>query len=141
MNEIFEFLMSNWRLSAGFVVLLIAYLLFEFKQSSNKKEISPDHAIALYNHQQAVILDLRSNSEYSDGHIVGSLQAEISDADNQAKKLHKYLQKPLVIVSADGKQALSFAENLEKHGFAQVFSLAGGIKAWQSAGLPLVKKG
>lgn len=141
MNEILDFFREHWRLSAGFVALLIAYILFELKFSGNKKEISADHAIALYNNQQATVLDIRASDDFGTGHIVGSMQVEISETDDQFKKLQKYAQKPIVVVSADGKQALKFVQRLESHGFVQVFSLAGGIHAWQAAGLPLVKKG
>jgi len=141
MNEFLNFLMNHWQLSAGFVALLLAYLVFEFMQANNKQEISPDQAVSLYNHQHAVILDIRSHAEFNNGHIVGSAQMDVSEEDSQLKKLNKYERKPLIIVSNDGKQAIKLVSRLTAQGFEQVFSLAGGIHAWESAGLPLVKKG
>lgn len=141
MNEFLNFLTEHWLLSTLFVALLVSYLVFEFKQNADKKEVSADQAIFLYNHQHAVILDIRSTNDFADGHIVGAVHVDASEADHKSKKLQKYEDKTVVIVSADGKQALNFANRLEAQGFEQVFSLAGGIHAWLAAGLPLIKKG
>jgi rhodanese-related sulfurtransferase len=44
-----------------------------------------------------------------------------------------------VLVCQVGQTATTAAKRLRKAGFAQVAVLEGGIQAWQSADLPLVK--
>jgi rhodanese-related sulfurtransferase len=38
-----------------------------------------------------------------------------------------------------GNRSTSAAAALRKHGFTRVFNLAGGMKAWRDAGLPVGK--
>lgn len=47
--------------------------------------------------------------------------------------------RPVVVVCRTGKRSAQARETLQSAGFAQVSDLAGGLTAWQEAGLPLEK--
>jgi rhodanese-related sulfurtransferase len=53
--------------------------------------------------------------------------------------MEKYKTKPVILVCARGLQSVVVATQLRSKGFTQPMILAGGITAWQAAGLPLVK--
>jgi rhodanese-related sulfurtransferase len=136
MSEILDFLLQHWQLSATFVALVIAYIIFEIKQDPGQMEVSAEQAISLYNHEHAVIIDIRSKESYEGGHIVGAISMTAEHLQNN-KKLQKYAQKPLIIVCNSGRTSLIAVKSLHKEGFNRALSLAGGMNAWQAAGLPL----
>jgi rhodanese-related sulfurtransferase len=46
---------------------------------------------------------------------------------------------PVILVCETGTKSASLVGKLQKEGYADVVCLEGGIKAWNLAGLPLVK--
>ena len=58
-------------------------------------------------------------------------------ANLAALKLDK--ASPVILVCDNGSKSSSFVSQIQKEGFADVVCLEGGIKAWNLAGLPLVK--
>lgn len=141
MGEILDFMLSHWQLSGLLLVLIIGYIIFEWRVSEGGNgQISPEQAIDLYNHQNAVLLDVRTAEQFKAGHVVGSDHVEYHESDKKLKKFTKYAQRPVIIISADGRNAGTFAARLAEHGLSRVLSLSGGISAWQAAGLPLTKK-
>lgn len=139
MNDILDFMYSHWQLSGPFLFLVVAYLLFEFIQNNGSSQVSPELAIEYFNHQNGVIIDVRPNDSYREGHIVGSIHTDLDESDTKLKRFNKYSKKPVIVVSVDGKSAGQYAERLRTLGLSNVLSLAGGIDAWMSAGLPLTK--
>ena len=63
----------------------------------------------------------------------------MSQFDPENKALAPAKSLPVVLVCQVGQTATTAAKRLRKAGFAQVAVLEGGIQAWQSADLPLVK--
>ena len=86
------------------------------------------------------IVDCRTPDEYKSGYIQG---ATLADWNNQqqfadaAKKLDK--SKPVYVYCLAGVRSAKAADWFAKNGFTNVYSLDGGIKAWQEQKLPLVK--
>ena len=136
MNDILDFIIRHWQLSSLFVALLVAYILFEFKQETSSNAVSPDQAVGLMNHQHAVLLDIRPKETFAAGHILGAQHVDPSEADAKLKRFNKYAQKPVIVVCARGISAVKFAQRLRTLGLAQAVTLAGGMNAWLEAGLP-----
>src|SRR5690242_178083 len=141
MSELLDFFIKHWQLSAAFLVLLSVYLWVEFKGGSNSSSISLEGATALYNHEQAVIIDLRSEQNFRQGHIIGSQNISNDTSESNIRSLQKYAKKPIIVVCAEGRESAKFVAKLKASNFDRVFSMTGGIRAWQDAGLPLVNKG
>ena len=96
----------------------------------------------------AVVIDVREPSEFETGHIPGAINiprgvlefqvdahpavANVSDPALSPK------ERPIVVVCRTGGRAALSAVNLQRLGFADVRSIAGGVLAWGEAGLPLV---
>src|SRR5205809_1206180 len=106
----------------------------------NITEISPtDAAQKVKSSSDAVIVDVREKDEFDEGHIPdavhlsrGMLELEIED---------KFPDRNTTIIchcGGGGRSALA-AESLQKMGYKNVRSMAGGFKAWKAAGLPTTK--
>jgi rhodanese-related sulfurtransferase len=55
------------------------------------------------------------------------------------KELEKIKSKPIIVSCGRGNRSLNVANRLRKLGYPEVFSLRGGIAAWQQANMPLEK--
>jgi rhodanese-related sulfurtransferase len=97
--------------------------------------VSPQEATLMINRRDALVLDVRSAEDFGKGHVLNARNVPLAQLDRRAAELQKYKAKP-VIVCEDGARAGATGV-LRKMGFEQVYTLAGGVPAWQQAGLPV----
>ena len=96
----------------------------------------------------AIVIDVREPSEFETGHIPGSIniprgvlevQVDAHPAvANVSDPALSHKERPIVVVCRTGGRAALAALSLQRLGFADVRSIAGGVMAWGEAGLPLV---
>ena len=67
------------------------------------------------------------------------LWSKLTEAGLPFKVLERFKDKPVIVSCATGNRSGSAASVLRKHGFTNVVNLAGGVAAWQQAGLPTGK--
>jgi phage shock protein E len=74
--------------------------------------------------QGAIILDVRSKSEFSSGHIQGSVNIAVNELSNH---LHKFKDKnqPIITCCASGMRSASAKSILRSHGFTSVHNGGG----------------
>ncbi len=138
MEHITQFAINHWQLCLALVVLLILIGLNElFTQMTSPKALSPQSAVEKINHDSAVVIDIRNQEAFASGHIINAIRA--SAEDFSLPRMQKYKSKPIILVCSKGIQAQTLASKLKSDGFTSTMVLAGGMTAWQSAGLPLVK--
>ena len=80
-------------------------------------------------------LDVRFGYEVRSGLVPGAIHVELGDLPSEASKLD--LSKPYATFCAAGVRASTAASILERAGVSDVAVVAGGISAWDAAGLPL----
>ena len=103
------------------------------------------HYEQLYGHRPAV-LDVRTHAEYRAGHIPGAKLLPIQEFDPEAVtehlgRPHAGHQETLYLTCQAGPRAQAAAERLQQAGFHNLALIEGGTKAWEDAGLPLVRQG
>lgn len=138
MNEYMIFLSEHWVMCGVLTALVFAYLVFEIRYSVSSSGISPEQAVEMFNHEKAVLLDIRKSDDFKNGHAVGAQHTSAELSTENLKKLKKYAKKTVICVCYRGYDAEKFAKQLKTTGFEKVLVLAGGMQAWQSAGLPLI---
>lgn len=139
MEQYVAFITHHWILSSLFVAICIALLVNEWmNRSFGIAEITPEQAVQLMNHQAAHLLDIRGANAFLEGHILGSQNVPIASLENKLTTLQKLSEKPLIVVCTLGNDARKVGTTLKQKGF-QIFVLKGGIQAWKTAGMPLVK--
>lgn len=127
-------------LGMGLVGLTVAILINELSPLfRGYKALRPGELTALINRDGALVVDIRAFADFDKGHIVGSKNVLPSQFDPESKLLAGAKDSPVVVVCYRGITASGFARRLKRAGFSQVSILEGGIEAWQSADLPLVK--
>ncbi len=141
MERLLEFISNHSSLALAFVVIL-GLLIWTLWQGAGRglKKLSPADATLLINREDAVILDVRSDGEFNQGHIINAVNIPQKSVQEQLSKLNKYRNRPIITACRNGQVAPGVGNTLRKNGFEQVYNLAGGLIAWEGADLPLVKK-
>ena len=103
------------------------------------KDVDTLEAMNLINRQNALVLDVREQSEYDAGHIINSRLIPLGKLKERIGELEKYRVRPIVVVCRSGARSSSATSLLNGLGFTQVHNLNGGVMAWQKANLPLEK--
>ena len=93
------------------------------------------------------VIDVREPGEYAQGHLPGAinlprgvLEFQIEAHPAMACSTADALQardRPLLVYCLTGGRSALAALSLQELGFRHVRSMAGGVKAWSAAGLPL----
>jgi rhodanese-related sulfurtransferase len=93
----------------------------------------------MINQQNALVLDVRDAADFEKGHVLNARNLPMGDLAVRWSEIEKYRNRPVIVVCGSDNRSDKAAAVLRKQGFAQVYSLGGGIGAWQQAGLPLDK--
>lgn len=117
---------------------MLIYPLFT-RGMRTSAEVGPSDAVMLINRKDAVVIDVRDESEYAGGHITNARHIPEKQLEERMKELEKFKAKPVIVSCASGRRSASVVDSLRKQGFADVVVLRGGIGAWVQAGMPLEK--
>jgi rhodanese-related sulfurtransferase len=102
------------------------------------QEIGPVEAAARLADGTAVALDVREPGEWECGRIAGSVHIPIGELVMRQDEIPEDV--PLIAVCRSGSRSAYATELLVRAGYDAV-NLAGGLEAWEAAGLPLEPAG
>jgi rhodanese-related sulfurtransferase len=136
----YEFISQNIMLALLFVMsgAMLAWPTIA-KMMGGSREIGTLEATRLMNTGNALVLDIRDTGEFSGGRIPKSKNIPLAEIDKRLDEINKFKDKPVIVTCRTNNRAGSAARLLKKHGFADVYQLAGGFGAWQQASLPVEK--
>jgi hydroxyacylglutathione hydrolase len=99
------------------------------------ERVSPEVAAGRLNSPEPpVIVDVRNPSERTQKHIPGSLHIPLN---HLAERLHEIPEhRPVLVHCAGGYRSSIAASLLQRSGRRNVGEIAGGLAAWEAAGLP-----
>ncbi len=135
-----EFAAAHPLLFIAFFGLLGALVWTFFGPAGGSRKVTPIAATRLINDEDAVVVDVRGDSEFNEGHVVNALHIPMNYLKERMDKLEKYRNRTIIPICRNGQQSAVASATLRKHGFEKVFNVSGGIVAWREANLPLVKK-
>jgi rhodanese-related sulfurtransferase len=139
-QDLLAFAERHLYLSLALAGLTLAILYTEIARLfRGYKALRPAELTGLMNRENALVIDLSASNDFEKGHIAGSKSVQPSQFDPENKLLANAKELPVVVVCRNGQGSADAAKRLKKAGFKQVYWLDGGIGAWQSADLPLVK--
>ena len=138
MEQFAAFLLDNMVLVLVFVGLLGA-LVWTSVSGVGSGQVSPADAVQLISREDAVVIDLRPDGEYRNGHIVNAIHVPFDQIESRLGRLGKFRKQPVIAACRTGQQSATAAKRLRSEGFERVHRLQGGIVAWQGADLPLTR--
>ncbi len=130
-------------------ISLLALLMLMSACSEAQKKSDNQHATTMYKNlsvnefekgmtaSDAVIIDVRTPTEYNEGHIKNAKLIDIYSKDfaNEIEKLDR--NNSYYVYCRSGSRSSSAAGFMVSKGFTKVYNLSGGIGAWISNGKPL----
>jgi rhodanese-related sulfurtransferase len=87
----------------------------------------------------ALFLDVRTPAEFQEVHIQGAVLQPLSDLNPSKVQELTAGKSGCVVVCRSGGRARQASEKLISSGISNVVVLEGGVSAWDSAGLPVVR--
>ena len=86
-----------------------------------------------------LLLDVRTNNEFAQGHLQGAQQIDFyrDDFSDALDKLDR--EQPVLIYCRSGNRSGKAAKKMKAMGFYAVYNLEGGIGAWSKRGKPVSK--
>ncbi len=121
---------------------MAAHARFEKLVADAKKkitEISPQDAAARSKSGEAVIVDVRDKDEWDEEHIPGAMHMSRGTIELDMEEKVPDPNAMIICHCGGGGRSALAAESLQKMGYKNVRSMAGGFKAWKGAGLPSTK--
>ena len=100
MEQLLNFISNHWDLFTALVIIIA--LLFAstlINAIRGIKQIGPAEATQLINHQDALVLDVREDKEFADGHIINSLHIPMGKVQSRLAELSKHKSSPVIVKS------------------------------------------
>jgi rhodanese-related sulfurtransferase len=105
----------------------------------NITEISPQDAAAKLKIGEAIIADVRERDEWDEEHISGAMHMSRGTIELDIEEKVPDTNTTIICHCGGGGRSALAAQNLQKMGYKNVRSMAGGFKAWKAAGLPTTR--
>ena len=141
MSQIIEFVGNHTLLFVAFLATLGMLIYTEYMRfTAANTALSPFEATQKMNTGEAIFLDVRDDSEFKSGHLLNARNMPVSKLDERMHEIEKYKEKDVVVYCDSGMRGTRAIAKLKKNGFTRLFSLAGGLVAWEKANLPTVSK-
>ena len=152
-------------------IVLVAMLLSVFllirpiaaeKVGFQNISVQQARRIMEYNSENLVILDVRNQSEYGQGHLYGAILIPVYEIENRSIsrslpqppandsllwsvyelannrfQLQAHINDPIIVYCQLGSRSAQACQILAEHGFTKVYNMIGGIIAWMQANYPI----
>ncbi len=82
------------------------------------------------NKEDVLILDVRTEAEFAQGHLIGAINIPHFQIEERYKELNVGEDKKIAVVCAAGVRSRVAAESLSKLGFTNVYNVLGGLDQW-----------
>jgi rhodanese-related sulfurtransferase len=102
---------------------------------SRVKEVSVSEASA-QQAKGAVLIDVREGEEFAAGHAKDAIHLSKGVIELRIEDAVPNVATPIVLYCGGGSRSALAAESLQKMGYTNVASMAGGFRAWKNEGLP-----
>ncbi|GGW97805.1 rhodanese-like domain-containing protein [Alteromonas halophila] len=86
-----------------------------------------------------LLLDVRSEQEYREGHIPGAINVPHDRIDEYLAELDDYKDKPVIVYCRSGRRAKLAMKQLQAKDFNKVSHLEGDMLGWNATSLPVEK--
>lgn len=138
MEQLAEFAANHTLMVMALIGSFGLVATYELRQrATGVTHVSTTDAVKLIN-KSAIVIDVRSADAFAGGHIANARNMPLADLEKDPDALKKKNKNKIVLTVCDaGIEAGRAANALRKAGYANTFSLRGGIKAWRSENLPL----
>ena len=101
------------------------------------REVSVAETQAALKSRRARLIDVREDNEWNEAHAKGAEHLGKGIIERDIEKFAPDKASALILYCGGGYRAALAADSLQRMGYTNVTSLAGGWRAWQEAGAPI----
>jgi len=130
---------DNLVLAALIIISGIALFMPTLSTLISGKGLTPTDATIWINRRKANVIDLRTEEDFKSGHLPNAKNVAIENLESSLKSLKLEQKYPVVVIGRGPAHSQKAAKELRALGYEEVGVLEGGINAWQTSGLPLIK--
>jgi rhodanese-related sulfurtransferase len=94
-----------------------------------------EYGARLMRREPHVLIDVREDHEWARGHLPGALHLGRGIIERDIESFFAERNTPIVCYCGGGYRSILVGDSLQKMGYTNVVSLAGGYRAWEEAGL------
>jgi sulfur-carrier protein adenylyltransferase/sulfurtransferase len=105
------------------------------------EEIDATRARQLIDTGQPLVLDVREQNEWDEGHIPGAVHVPRGHLESRIERAAPDPARPIVIYCSAGNRSAFAAKTLGELGYEDVTSLSGGFTDWKRNGFPVELQG
>lgn len=115
-----------------FILILMMVFAGQALQAQIKNISAQEAAALLKQKKEIVVLDVRTQGEYAEGHLPNSKNMDVLQEAQFMEKIRQLdPKKTYLIYCRTGRRSLTAAEILAKNGFTHLLNMEGGIVAWK----------
>lgn len=133
-----NFIVENWMIIAV-AVSSGGLLLWPLVKGATGGALSPAGAVQLINRERGVVVDVCEPDEFAASHVGGSKNVPLGQLEQRLPEVVKNKTVPLILVCASGGRAMRAQGIARKLGYEKAQAMAGGLKSWKDANLPIEK--
>lgn len=122
------------------ILFLAAVFVSACGQDTSFHNLSSTEFDSLINNTSGTLLDVRTPSEFANGHITGAGQLNYYNSDFRQKLLLLPKDQPVYLYCNTGYRSKRAAEILSENGYTKVYNLEHGIMEWNLENLPVVEE-
>ena len=93
------------------------------------------------NGDDLALVDIREESEWAVGRAAGAIHLGKGILERDIEEIIPDTSKKIVLYCGGGYRSALSADALQRMGYGNVYSLAGGWRAWKQAGMPVENDG
>lgn len=86
------------------------------------------------------LIDVREDNEWAQDHIMGAIHLGKGIIERDAEQRLPDKNAEIVLYCGGGFRSALAADNLQRMGYTNVFSMDGGIRGWRESGYPVTKE-
>ncbi|MBE0429957.1 MAG: rhodanese-like domain-containing protein [Thermoleophilia bacterium] len=101
------------------------------------RHIGSPEAMGLMRRQDALLIDVREPHEFASSRIPDARHIPLRQITHEIESLRQHGDRPIILSCHSGRRSEMVCRLLKKHGFDNLYNLAGGIRAWRRANLPV----
>ena len=83
------------------------------------------------NNKKTLILDVRSEEEFNQGHILGAINIPVNDLSFELDDILSHKDNDVIIYCRSGVRSVTAAHILNDNGFTKIYNLSGGIMSYK----------
>ncbi|AMJ75499.1 MULTISPECIES: rhodanese-like domain-containing protein [Alteromonas] len=118
-------------------ITLFVSLQCTAKATSQGSVAASPYLIERVKNNDWMLIDVRSPSDFADGHIPGAINMPQENINDYLTELEGHKDKPIIIYCQSGTQAKLAMKFLKDLDFSEVMHLEGDMLGWNASQMPI----